>query len=410
MQEEEDSEEEESEDGAIFPMLGQELVTVSATVGSGEEGVQDGTAAAATLGCIEGMLRLADGRVLMADGHECIRLLSADLQEVSTTTGGDAEMEQGPGSYSNGPVTMGYRDGVAAQAKFFGLAGLVQLPDGRVLVSESSNVRLLSADLLEVSTVAGYDADPAQPLGDHNGYQDGAPAQARFSGPGGLALLPGGCVLVADRWNHRIRLLSANLQHVSTVAGDGEKGHRDGAAVQARFCCPSDLALLPDGRVLVVDNHHIRMLSADLQQVSTVAGDGRRGHHDGLATQARFDSPCNLKLLPGGRVLVSDGDVLTSCRIRVLSADLQDVSTLAIDCVDTTPMCTWPMCFELLPDGRVLVGGKYCICVLEGLVPVLGQKPAAKPPKKSSKRALSAGAAAGAPGPALKQVRPDAWS
>ena len=34
---------EEEDDGAIIPMLGQELVTVSAIVGSGEEGVQDGT-------------------------------------------------------------------------------------------------------------------------------------------------------------------------------------------------------------------------------------------------------------------------------------------------------------------------------------------------------------------------------
>ena len=120
------------------------------------------------------------------------------------------------------------------------------------------------------------------------GHRVGAAAQARFYDPTGLALLPDGRVLVADMWCHRIRLLSADLQEVSTVAGDGEEGHRDGAAAQARFRYPQGLVLLPDGRVLVSDeyNHRIRLLSADLQEVSTVAGDGEDGHRDGAAAQA----------------------------------------------------------------------------------------------------------------------------
>jgi hypothetical protein len=92
-------------------------------------------------------------------------------------------------------------------------------------------------------------------------------------------LRPGLQVLVVDHNNHRHRVLSADLQQVSTVAGDGEPGHRDGAAAQAQFNNPTGLTLLPDGRVLLSDysNQRIRVLSADLQQVSTVAGDGRAG-------------------------------------------------------------------------------------------------------------------------------------
>ena len=192
--------------------------------------------------------------------------------------------------------------------------------------------------------------------------------------------------------NHRIRVLSADLQQVSTVAGDGEEGHRDGAAVQAQFDSPDGLALLPDGRVLVADswNHRIRVLSADLQQVSTVAGESEEGHRDGAAVQAQFNMPDSLALLPDGRVLVADS--INRC-IRVLSADLQDVSTLTIEGVN------FPGCFELLPDGRVLTSGwiRY-IDVLEGLV-ALGAKPSYKPPKKTNqqqkkekKRALAGGA------------------
>ena len=102
-----------------------------------------------------------------------------------------------------------------------------------------------------------------------------------------------------------------------------------------------------------------------------------------------------------GRVLVMDN---FNHRIRLLSADLQEVSTLTIDGEDDYDS------FLPLPDGRVLVAGDRRIRVLEGLVAAMGSKPAAKPPKKKkTKRALAGGASAsssgGAPGPALKRVR-----
>jgi DNA-binding beta-propeller fold protein YncE len=188
-------------------------------------------------------------------------------------------------------------------------------------------------------------------------------------------------------------VLSADLQQVSTVAGDGERGQRDGAAPQAQFSYPRGLALLPDGRVLVADelNNRIRMLSADLQQVSTVAGDGEMGHRDGAAAQARFNYPNGLALLPDGRVLVVDEG---NHPIRVLSADLQQVSTLT-----NADELGEPTAIELLPDGRLLVGGNNRIRVLEGFpAALLGTKPSHKPPKKKNqkkkkkKRALAGGA------------------
>jgi glucose/arabinose dehydrogenase len=283
----------------------------------------------------------------------------------------------------------GRRDGAAAQAQFRNPSGLALLPDSRVLVADQHNhrIRVLSADLQQASTVAG---DGEQ------GHRDGAAAQAQFSHPTGLTLLSDGCVLVADRNNHRIRMLSADLQQVSTVAGDGEDGHRDGAAAQAQFNYPTGFALLPDSRVLVADwdNHRIRMLSADLQQVSTVAGDGGYGRRDGAAAQAQFRNPTGLALLPDSRVLVTDQ---SNNRIRMLSADLQQVSTLTnvgeLDNIDA---------LRLLPDGRLLAGSNYSIRVLEGFpAALLGTKPSRKAPKKKNqkkkKRALAGGASSSVP-------------
>jgi acyl dehydratase len=361
----------EVEQAVIIPMPGQDLVSVGAmVVGTGDESFQDGAAAAAMFRWVAAMLYLPDGPLLMTDfDNHRIRMLSADLQQVSTVAG-DGEV--------------GHRDGAAAQAQFNGPSGLALLTDGRVLVTDKFNnrIRVLSADLQQVSTVAG-DGEAE--------HRDGAAAQAQFNGPSGLALLTDGRILVTDEGNHRIRVLSADLQQVSTVAGDGEQGHRDGAAAQAQFHNPGGLALLPDGRVLVADwsNHRICVLSADLQQVSTVAGDGWQGHRDGAAAQAQFSCPRCLTLLPDGRVLVIG---LNNHRFRVLSADLQQVSTLTN--VNELGM---PTALKLLPDGRLLVGSNNRIRVLEGFpAALLGTKPSRKAPKKKNqkkkKRALAGGA------------------
>ena len=184
------------------------------------------------------------------------------------------------------------------------------------------------------------------------------------------------------------------LIRVMPIAGTGEEGDQDGAAAAATFGHVIEMLCMPDGSVLVADlnNHRIRVLSADLQQVSTVAGDGERGHRDSAAAQAQFNRPTSLALLTDGRVLVSDWN---NDSIRVLSADLQQVSTL------TNVGELNPSALELLPDGRLLMGGDRSTRVLEGFpAALLGAKPSYKRPKKTNqqlqkkekKRALAGGA------------------
>jgi hypothetical protein len=244
----------------------------------------------------------------------------------------------------------GNQDGMSAQARFnICLYDFLLLADGCVLVTDHLNnsIRLLSADLRDVTTVAGDG---------RRGYLDGAAAQAQFRGPMGLALLPDGCVLVTDYFNSCIRMLSADLQQVSTVARDSE-------AAQALFFSPHNLAVLPGGRVLVSDynDHSISMLSADLQEMRTVAGDGAEGHIDGAAIQAEFISPTDLLVLFDYRVLVSTDN----SGVRIISADFQQVDTVV-----QPEQGVSPCGLAQLPDGRVLVSNSNkTFTMLDGFPP-----------------------------------------
>lgn len=97
-----------------------------------------------------------------------------------------------------------------------------------------------------------------------NGYQDGDPSQAKFNSPAGIALDALGNIYVADQRNHRIRKISNNGQ-VSTIAGNGVQGDRDGLAKDAMFSYPESISVLQDGRILVADkvNNKIRIISPE---------------------------------------------------------------------------------------------------------------------------------------------------
>ena len=74
------------------------------------------------------------------------------------------------------------------------------------------------------------------------------PGELHFNGPRGLALLRDGRMLVADIENNRIRMLSADLQQVSTLTNVDELNDL------------SALKLLPYGRLLVGERNRIRVL------------------------------------------------------------------------------------------------------------------------------------------------------
>ena len=104
-----------------------------------------------------------------------------------------------------------------------------------------------------VSTVAGDGTA---------GFKDGAAATARFNLPRGIAVDSFGKIYVADSFNYRVRVISNGV--VSTVAGDGVQGILDGAGTAARFFEPASLAVSADGKTIYVGDeygHRVRVIS-----------------------------------------------------------------------------------------------------------------------------------------------------
>ncbi|MFL5298497.1 MAG: hypothetical protein ACJ798_19130 [Phenylobacterium sp.] len=103
------------------------------------------------------------------------------------------------------------------------------------------------------------------------GFRDGPASQAQFNGPMGVAVDAAGNVYVADTYNDRIRLITPDRQ-VRTLAGGAGPGLADGPGATAAFDTPCGLALDPGGGLLVADtgNNAIRKLAKD-GSVTTLA-------------------------------------------------------------------------------------------------------------------------------------------
>lgn len=160
------------------------------------------------------------------------------------------------------------------------------------------------------------------PLG---GLVDGDADQAMFNQPRAVVVDSQGTIYVADTGNNVIRKISQGK--VSTYAGSGRAGFRDGSVRDARFNAPSGLALDKAGNLYVADtlNNVIRKITPQ-GVVTTYAGNktGKAGYRDGSLAEAEFNEPAALAMDSQDNLYVVDsGNQL----IRRISQD--QVETIA---------------------------------------------------------------------------------
>jgi DNA-binding beta-propeller fold protein YncE len=217
----------------------------------------------------------------------------------------------------------------ATHARFQNPFGIAIDARGNVYVAdagESNRIRKIAAGDGEPETTAAAVTTLA---GGAQGFADGTGDAASFNTPSAIAVDAGGNLYVADTSNNRIRKVTPEGS-VTTLAGDGTAGWRDGAASNAQFNAPVGVAVDARGeRVYVADtyNDRIRLITTTDGQVTTVAGGSAPGYADGAGVSgALFDTPCALALAADGSLFVADTG---NRRLRKLSPDGQ-VSTLAL--------------------------------------------------------------------------------
>lgn len=187
-----------------------------------------------------------------------------------------------------GTGVWGATDGPANTAQFGNNAALACDNQGNLYICDvqDSRIRKLSSNGM-VSTVAGSSPfDPQYPTG---GYMDGTGASALFKDPRGIIVDATGNLYIADAGNNRIRKITPD-NTVSTLAGNGISGYKDGDAQTAEFYNPYGIVLDQRGNLFVGDqkNSRIRKITAS-GVVSTFSGSGVAGNTDGFANSAQIN-------------------------------------------------------------------------------------------------------------------------
>lgn len=257
----------------------------------------------------------------------------------------------------------GHRDGLPATARFADPYGIAVAGDGTLYVADGGDNNRIRR--------IGRDGQVATLAGSTEGFRDGAGTAAAFHTPSGLALDRAGNLYVADTGNHAIRRITPQ-GIVSTLAGTGVAGHRDGPASQAQFNGPTGVAVDAQGRVYVADtyNDRIRLILPD-GHVTTLAGGDYPGFVDGAGSAARFDTPTALAVDRHGIVWVAD---LRNNAIRHVNANGQ-VGTARTWWPDGSTGIGRPLALAVTRDGVIYVaemaGGRILQIANDGRIRVI---------------------------------------
>jgi hypothetical protein len=245
---------------------------VETLAGSGASGDQDGEGRDASFNSIEHIVVDRVGNAFVTDRRlagylPTIRKIdpSGVVTTIAVPTSHPACLD-GP---LTGPVGWGVITGMTIDQ----VTGDIYFSD-----AECNGVRKLSQDA--VSTVFKTE----------KGFANGGPGVGKVDSPGVLEFGLN-AIIFFDTNNRRVRSVSVPDLEITTLAGSGVQGYKDGLAAEAEFDDVRGLDAIPGGAVFVTDfaSHVVRRIEAGT--VSTIAGTGVAGMANGSAAEAQFDGP-----------------------------------------------------------------------------------------------------------------------
>lgn len=270
-------------------------------IGSGAYGYAEGTTTSAQLAAPTGLFW--DGTYLyFADtGNNRIRRVDAN---------GQTSLVAGSGAVGNADNTTG------SAATFFQPMGIVKVGD-YLYVADAGNHRIRRIALTSPFAVTTF-------AGSSQGDADGTGTNAKFNRPTAItADSSGNYLYVCDTNNNKIKRIQVSNANVTTIAGTGTAGYKDGAATTvAQFNSPSGIAYFKSGSTELLyvsdtQNYNIRVIVGG--QVYTFAGTNTYGFADGPGYLTKFNTPMHLFIAPDGKnILVADSQ---NHKIRLLDLE-----------------------------------------------------------------------------------------
>ena len=260
--------------------------TLVRVIGTGAAGRADGPAEHATFRAPQG-LALARGRLFVADTeNHLVRAVDLASWEVSTWAG-------------TGEMTNDRAGGARGTAQGINSPWDLAVHGSRLLVAMAGTHQVWRFEL-------GNALGRAYAGTGREDLEDGPAERAALAQPSGLAVA-GDTLWIADSEVSAVRGLDLVDERVFTVIGEGlfDFGDVDGAWPAARLQHPLGVAAW-GGRVLVADsyNHRIKIVEPGSRSVTSWFGDGRPGADDGLGGP-RFFEPGGLSVA-GDELFVAD--------------------------------------------------------------------------------------------------------
>ena len=177
---------------------------------------------------------------------------------------------------------------VQGPAKEGGVAGRRETGPGHIVFDREGNMYAACDTFIQVVGRDGIARALAGTPG-IGGCTDGPAAEATFAGARDLAINKDGDIYVVDEINQVLRKLEKRSGgwHVTTVAGvPGQRGHRDGSANQALYDTPFDsVAISDEGIVYTMDANWLRKLDGGV--VTTL--NAGTGSANGPLAKAQFN-------------------------------------------------------------------------------------------------------------------------